>query len=435
MPDPVNPFELPRIRYPDAEPLFRNGLTALSAVKEKCVVALDTNVLLVPYGTGPSTLADLRTTYSTLAAAGRLVVPGQVAREFSKWRPTKLSEIIDMIEKRRSHDPPMLADYPLLRDMQEAAEVRSLQDEYRKFVKRYQGAVGKLADRVRDWQFADPVSELYGELFLGDVVQDPIFAAKDLAEEMELRYARGIPPGYKDASKEDGGPGDLVIWKTLLSVGEQRKCPLVFVTGEEKADWWHRASGRAVLPRLELIDEYRRASEGSSFHIVSLSEFLRLFGAKASTIAEVKAEEPAVQERMTTVSATTDLPGFSARGVDIAVHEWVSAHFVADSVRAPNFFPDFLCRDQHGHIVGIEWVILRRGAAREKLDSIRSRMEKALSEGVFEEFLLIYVVPPDLPIEAARKLVESSEALPPSASSRWMTFNRDGEIVSDSSAS
>src|SRR5207247_10935182 len=60
-----------------------------------------------------------------------------------------------------------------------------------------------------------------------------------------------VPPGYKDSAKELGAAGDLIIWRTILEIGRTRKAHLVFVSGDEKADWWYRASGSVLYPRLD----------------------------------------------------------------------------------------------------------------------------------------------------------------------------------------
>jgi hypothetical protein len=100
-----------------------------------------------------------------------------------------------------------------------------------------------------------------------------------------------IPPGYKDSGKEDRGIGDFLIWLTILEAGKTRKKSLLFVSGEEKSDWFHKSEGRTLYPRYELVDEYRRSSEGQSFHMVSFSQFLNMYGASESTVEEVREEE------------------------------------------------------------------------------------------------------------------------------------------------
>jgi hypothetical protein len=71
---------------------------------------------------------------------------------------------------------------------------------------------------------------------------------------------------------------------------------VILVSGEEKPDWWHKSDGQPLYPRFELFDEYRRASGGCSFHIVSFSQFLELYGASGAVVEEVRQTE--IQENV-----------------------------------------------------------------------------------------------------------------------------------------
>jgi hypothetical protein len=71
-------------------------------------------------------------------------------------------------------------------------------------------------------------------------------------------------------------------------MGKELKKPLVFVSGERKADWCKTAQGEMLFPCLELIDEYRRASGGQGFYLIQLSDLLAWFEAAPETIKDVK---------------------------------------------------------------------------------------------------------------------------------------------------
>lgn len=90
--------------------------------------------------------------------------------------------------------------------------------------------------------------------------------------------------------------GDLLIWETILEIGQKSKRDMIFVSGEEKADWQHRADNTALLPRFELLDEYRRASNGRALYIVPLSKLLELLNVAEDSVNEVKNEEVRVLE-------------------------------------------------------------------------------------------------------------------------------------------
>ena len=166
-----------------------------------------------------------------------------------------------------------------------------IEDELDKLLDAYKKAVGQVIGHIQSWTWNDPVSLLYHELFSKETVFDPPFDKGKLNEELESRYSHQIPPGYKDAGKDDGGIGDLLIWKTILELGTAQKKNVILVSGEEKPDWWHKSEGQPLYPRFELFDEFRRVSDGCSFHIVSFSKFLDLYGASEQVVAEVRETE------------------------------------------------------------------------------------------------------------------------------------------------
>ena len=61
------------------------------------LVVLDTNVLLAPYRTSTGALGEIAKVYGMLQKERRLLVPGQVAREFARNRP-------NLVSRLKSHD-------------------------------------------------------------------------------------------------------------------------------------------------------------------------------------------------------------------------------------------------------------------------------------------------------------------------------------------
>ncbi|MEL7408280.1 MAG: PIN-like domain-containing protein, partial [Cyanobacteria bacterium J06558_2] len=66
---------------------------------------------------------------------------------------------------------------------------------------------------------------------------------------------------------------------------------VIFVSGDQKSDWWHRVENQALYPRYELVDEFRRESNGFSLHIITFANFLNLYGATKDIVKEVRDEE------------------------------------------------------------------------------------------------------------------------------------------------
>lgn len=279
--------------YPEADALLAWRLAPIADVMKTCVVVLDANVLLLPYQFGANSLMEIDEKFRSLAKSGRLVVPGQALREFARHRQGKLADIMNQIETKKSQATRYgIGNHPLLEALPNFKKALEIEKQINRLIAEYQKSLSGVVDDVRAWAWNDPVSVLYGELFnAGMKVLDPTFDEDNIREDLARRKTQRIPPGYKDTGKDDEGIGDILIWHTILEAGTLPPCDLVFVTGDQKSDWWQRSGGKPLYPRQELVDEFRRASGGKSFHLVSLSQLLALVGASAETIEEVRHEE------------------------------------------------------------------------------------------------------------------------------------------------
>lgn len=113
----------------------------------------------------------------------------------------------------------------------------------------------------------------------------------ELFREGEFRYSHLIPPGYKDIVKDSKDPtktkkfGDLIIWKEILDKSTETQESFIFITDDEKEDWWdlkvhntHLGERKEILgPRKELISEFESVSKigKGGFLMLTLPEFNR----------------------------------------------------------------------------------------------------------------------------------------------------------------
>jgi hypothetical protein len=284
--------------FPDISGLL--GAAVFPSLKEQeVIVALDTNALLLPFEISQGDLSNLENAYKSLAAQSRLIVPGRVLREFVNLRDGKLSDLIHALNKRKNN--PSLDLPALLVDASQTEKIATVSKSLIEAKKNYDTAITSVVDKIRNWRGNDPVTSMYNRLFDKNSFDDLPYDKSDREEylaELEARFSQGIPPGYKDKNKDDGGIGDLLIWKTLLKVGRERKMHLAFVTGEEKSDWFIRADGGPVFPRIELIDEYRRASSGKLLRLLSLHELLRELDVSAETVNQIERVEGAANSEI-----------------------------------------------------------------------------------------------------------------------------------------
>ncbi|MGD0538051.1 MAG: PIN domain-containing protein [Verrucomicrobiota bacterium] len=278
---------------PNAADAFVERIGSIEDAIKTADIVLDTNVLLLPYGAGASSLKEIVAIFKHLKEKRRLFLPAQVAREFVKNRPNKLSELQHgLAEKIGKYVGMEKLSFPILEGVEEYQQINEAIKNNTELKKTH----AALLRKIRLWEWNDPVNTAYRDVFTADTIVEPQCNREATLAELLKRQRLLIPPGYKDSAKDDLGIGDFLIWKTILEIGAKNKKGIIFVSGDEKADWQHRADGVGFLPRYELVDEFRRASSGSSFYIVSLSTLLELLKVKSTSVDEIKKEETRIQQ-------------------------------------------------------------------------------------------------------------------------------------------
>lgn len=287
----INYF-LSEIQFPEVKSMFSFRPKSLESIKDDCIVVLDTNVLLLPYTVRSKSLDEIKATLQKLIDQNKLLIPGQVVREFAKNRPNKISELFQQVSDHRSKVNKIeTPKYPLLEKLPEFNEVLEIQNEINGLIKKYTGKVDIVLQYIKNLNWDDHVSSMYSELFSEQQVLELKGDNEEHKRDFQNRSQNNIPPGFKDKSKPDGGIGDFLIWKTILQIGSEQGCDLIFVSGDEKNDWFHKSMNQPLYPRYELIQEYKRISGGATFKIISLSGLLELYGAAEEAVHEIKTIE------------------------------------------------------------------------------------------------------------------------------------------------
>ncbi|MFK3824011.1 PIN domain-containing protein [Pseudomonas yamanorum] len=282
--------------FPDASLLLKPSKIK-SADDPDVLVVLDTNVLLVPYKVGGREFKEIKNALMGLAKSGRLKVPGRVIREFVSNRDGELSNILKAVQDKASSARNIVGGIPhCFKELVEAAPALDAAEQLKKAGAEYAKRLQTLIDRMKGWRGDDPVTQAYDEIFSENVVIDTKIDRSEVDKDWKARRILKRPPGYKDAGKDDGGIGDYLIWRTILEIGENHKQDLIFVTGEEKADWFVRSNRAGVYPRPELLDEYRRASGGGNLQILHLAELLSQVGVELEVVEDVREVEAAEAE-------------------------------------------------------------------------------------------------------------------------------------------
>ncbi|CAM4021590.1 PIN-like domain-containing protein [Corallococcus exiguus] len=284
--------------FPAPAALLVDKQPAVNVMAKECLFVLDANTLLAPFLIGKESLKDVKKVFASLVSQDRLFLPAQAVREYAKHRASKIADIYTHIQQKLSSLPsnPQPLAIPMFEDVPAYTAVGEGADKVRSAVKEYKSKLQELLSQVRNWHGDDPVSTLYASIFLESHVIEHGKSLEDLSADLERRTIHGIPPGFKDKAKPDGGIGDVAIWHTILKLGSDRKRDVIFVSNDAKPDWMVRGGDEGLFPKFELIAEFHRTT-GHRFWILPFDRFLELLGAAPGTVVEV--------------ASTTDVPSTS----------------------------------------------------------------------------------------------------------------------------
>jgi len=261
----------------------------------------DTNFLLDLYRVSGSTAENFLKILEHIQ--NRIWLPYQVADEFFKRREeimdaeaASFQKALSGLEKWQSEQHSFKSLRDCLRQSGRivAAEVEVLFDEQAKeFLvdeqTQYVDGVDKMEKAVRERVVklasdhsssssnADNILEkllLLFDLKIGESFDEKVL--QDLYKEADNRYKQLKPPGFKDSEKEgDRKYGDFILWKEILGFAKKEACPIIFVTGDKKEDWWIKKNGETISPHIELRREFKEDVQ-QLFWMYQPSRFLEM---------------------------------------------------------------------------------------------------------------------------------------------------------------
>ncbi|MEC1540357.1 MULTISPECIES: PIN-like domain-containing protein [Bacillus] len=240
---------------------------------ENSIIVLDTNVLLNLYRYSRATTDQILTLLKKYK--DQLWLPHQVALEYQYNRKNVIIEQKDSYKKvceSFNKIPDIIRD--------------SLNEELKDFKKRHkedielfinnlrkvsEKQVKELEEKIKhepDLLEKDFIKENITELFEGKVGQhydkDKI---QELEKQAETRFKNNIPPGYEDFENKNGRKffneiilqdkyGDFILWKQIMDYAKEEQVNVIFLTDEQKVDWWYKLKGKVIGPRIELLNEF-----------------------------------------------------------------------------------------------------------------------------------------------------------------------------------
>ena len=270
----------------ELEDLWDNGL-----------IVLDTNVLLSFFRFSADTRDEF---FSFLEKEkDRIWIPNQVGLEFHRRhlgipndQEKMLAKVKDAIDRSEEEIRASISDL--------RRYAKPIADELSTAVAKSMKKLQKKTDRILEAHKAAVISEDARQSTLERItdlydgrVGEPYLEEKlaDIEKSGKNRYAKEIPPGYKDAAKKENQYGDLIVWLQMLDKAETEGLPMIFVTADLKEDWWWQVKGKTVSARPELIKEYYEISGGKRIHFYDPDRFLKFAKEKGEAISDATVEE------------------------------------------------------------------------------------------------------------------------------------------------
>lgn len=248
---------------------------------DECVFVFDTNTLLNMYRYRRETVDKYFKVLSELKKKNKLWIPHQVGYEFFENRISVISdyeksydEILSALNNTKESIDKKYKNHPFLDWEDVKTKIDTGLESVIKDISKKKKEHPKLLDK-------DDILEKINKLF--DSCVGECFDDKKLIEikkDGEIRYSKKIPPGFKDAKKDDDKKyGDLILWKQIIDKAKVTKKPIIFISGDIKEDWWLEKDGKRIMPLPQLKKEIFDEAE-VDFHIYTADRFLEYYQQK-----------------------------------------------------------------------------------------------------------------------------------------------------------
>ncbi len=247
---------------------------------QKCTFSFDTNVLLHIYSYTPQTRGRFFEILNKLKE--RIWIPHQVAYEYQKNRLYVISdqfkayEDIELILNRNLYN----LRNELLKDYKRHPFINTQQifEEFEQAIEGIKSKIKLAQTNHPNYLETDELREELTDLLEGKVGKPYSEEELDnIYQKAEKRFNYKKPPGYKDAKKPvPKSYGDVVLWFQLIDYARSQQKPLIFVTDDNKEDWWLKYEGETLQPRPDLIQEIvsEVKVEGFQFYMYHSDQFI-----------------------------------------------------------------------------------------------------------------------------------------------------------------
>lgn len=223
---------------------------------KEAIIVLDTNILLNLYRYSD----DARETIVDILKQikNRLWIPYQVGKEFYKNKDNVMNETFQEYDKLSKN---ILANLKKAKDEVSQKKDNRLKSKEKingiidNDIKKIEELLKKEQNEKRDVASEDKIEKLILEIFnknIGLPFEHDEY--EKIKTEGNRRKSNAIPPGYKDKDKEENG--DYYIFYSIIQKAKKEAKDVIFVTDDEKEDWFNKYNGENHGGRKELLDEF-----------------------------------------------------------------------------------------------------------------------------------------------------------------------------------
>lgn len=266
---------------------YRPHQEEFSELWEKCLFVPDANVLLNLYRYSHET--NMAWIGVLEKIADRLWIPHQAALEYQDNRLGVISEQEGVYEELSKIFHQAQDDIEnLLRRGHLSIDVSDIEQNVGRTFDELRHRLGEHREQHPDLLQQDTIRDSITSLFDGRV-GTPYTQTRlsEIYRTGEQRYEKRVPPGYKDRDKKgvksygnlaiEDKYGDLILWLQILDKAKEVQKPIIFVSDDDKEDWWWKSKGRTIGPRPELLTEMRLEAS-VLFYMYSPNQFLEYAG-------------------------------------------------------------------------------------------------------------------------------------------------------------
>jgi hypothetical protein len=265
---------------------------------EQCIFCFDANILLNVYCYSSAARERLFLVLEKLS--DRIWIPYQTAQEYHKNRLKVISdqlspyseipqELDDQFRKLKGYLEKYSKRHSFSNIIGAEYIPKKIQDVHNHIKQKPTSSNTEFYNLMSDDKYREKLTELFR-----DKVGDPYPGNRlaDIYKNLEKRYESQIPPGYKDSKKpKPDCYGDAIAWLQLIDFGRSQKRPIIFVTDDNKEDWWLIHKGNTLGPRPELIQEFL-AEANVHFYMYTGDKFLE----RAEGFLELPKEPKIIKE-------------------------------------------------------------------------------------------------------------------------------------------